>query len=131
MRLLLDTHILLWRLSASPRLGSAALRLMDEEADAVLASAASVWEVAIKWSLRRGSANDMPLSGEAFLAALEQVGIEILPITPAHAAAVDRLPMLHGDPFDRLLITQARCEALTLLTADERLAEYGEGVRLA
>ncbi len=131
MRILLDTHILLWRLAASPRLSEAAARLIDEQAEAVLASAASVWEVSIKWSLRRGGAGDMPLSGSDFLAALAQVGLEILPITPAHAAAVERLPMLHGDPFDRLLIAQARCEGLVLLTADARLVDYGDGVKLA
>ena len=78
MRLLLDTHILLWRLANSPRLSVDALRVMDEEVDAVMASAASVWEVAFKWSLRRGGVNDMPLSGSDFLAALEEVGVEIL-----------------------------------------------------
>ncbi|MEO5708150.1 MAG: type II toxin-antitoxin system VapC family toxin [Alteraurantiacibacter sp.] len=129
MRLLLDTHILLWRLAASPRVSEVTARLIDEQADAVFASAASVWEVAIKWSLRRGAASDMPLSGSDFLTALEQVGLEILPITPAHAAAVERLPMLHGDPFDRLLIAQARCEGLALLTADAQLVAYGDGVR--
>ena len=130
MRLLLDTHILLWRLAGSERLGAEALRLMDEEAEAVLASAASVWEVAIKWSLRRGGANDMPLSGGDFLGELEEAGIEVLPISPTHAAAVDALPPLHGDPFDRMLIAQARCEGLILLTADVRLGNYGVGVRV-
>jgi PIN domain nuclease of toxin-antitoxin system len=131
LRLLLDTHILLWCLAASPRLSPATVHLIDEQAEDVLASAASVWEVAIKWSLRRGVASDMPLSGADFLAALEQVGLEILPIAPSHAAAVERLPLLHGDPFDRLLIAQARCEGLVLLTADAQLADYGDGVRLA
>lgn len=130
MRLLLDTHILLWRLAGSDKLSAQALQLMDEEAEALFASAVSVWEVAIKWSLRRGVASDMPLSGADFLEALHEVGIDILPITADHAAGVEGLPAIHNDPFDRILIAQARNEGLTLLTSDKRLKEYGESVRL-
>ncbi|HQA18800.1 MAG TPA: type II toxin-antitoxin system VapC family toxin [Novosphingobium sp.] len=130
MRLLLDTHILLWRLAGSDRLPSNAIDLMDEDADELLASAASIWEVSIKWSLRKGAADDMPLSGKDFAAALDEAGIAVLPITPAHAAALDDLEMHHRDPFDRLLIATARHEGLTLLTHDVRLADYGKVVRL-
>ena len=126
MRLLLDTHILLWRLAGSDRLPSEAVTLIDDQSTAVYASAASVWEVAIKWSLRKGSSDDMPLSGRAFAAALEETGIEILPITPEHAAAIDDLPAIHRDPFDRLLIATAKSEQLRLITRDSQLAVYGE-----
>lgn len=130
MRLLLDTHILLWRLVGSERLSAAAIALMDDEASQLYASAASVWEVAIKWSLRKGAPDDMPISGKDFAAALTETGLPILPIEPAHAAALDDLPLLHRDPFDRLLLATARHEGLTLLTHDARLGEYGVGVRL-
>ncbi len=130
MRLLLDTHILLWRMAGSERLSADALRLMDETADELLASTASIWEVAIKWALRKGAADDMPLSGREFSAALDEVGIRVLAITPAHAAATEDLPALHRDPFDRLLLATARHEGLTLLTHDARLGDYGAGVRV-
>ena len=103
---------------------------MDDEATELVASTASVWEVAIKWSLRKGAADDMPISGSDFAAALAEAGLPVLPIDPAHAAALDELPMLHRDPFDRLLIATARHEGLTLLTHDARLGEYGDGVRV-
>ena len=130
MRLLLDTHILLWRLAGSDRLSAATLDLMDEQADELLASAASVWEVSIKWALRKGLADDMPLSGQQFLAALGDAGIEVLPITAVHAAALDDLDLHHRDPFDRLLVATARVEGLTLLTSDTRLGAYGKAVKV-
>lgn len=130
MRLLLDTHILLWRLAASDRLSAEAITLMDEQADEVMASAASVWEVAIKWSLRKGASGDMPLSGADFAAALNEAGVAVLPITAAHAAAVSDLYMHHRDPFDRLLVATAQIEGLTLLTHDAGLAAYGKAVRV-
>lgn len=126
MRLLLDTHILLWRLAGSERLSRGALTLMDETASEVMASTASIWEVAIKWSLRKGLPSDMPLSGRDFAAALLEAGIDVLPIEPAHTVALDDLPLHHRDPFDRLLIATAQHEGLRLLTSDAQLAAYGE-----
>ena len=128
MRLLLDTHILLWRLAGSDRLPVDAITLIDDQSSAVYASAASVWEVTIKWSLRKGPPDDMPLSGRAFAAALGETGIEILPVTPGHAAGIDDLPAIDCDPFDRLLIATARSEQLRLMTRDSQLAAYGESV---
>lgn len=130
MRLLLDTHILLWRLAGSDKLSDDAIALMDEQADEVLASTVSVWEVAIKWSLRKGSPDDMPLSGRAFADALEEAGVTVLPIVPAHAAALGDLDMHHRDPFDRLLVATARHEGLTLLTRDSALGIYGKVVKV-
>ena len=130
MRLLLDTHILLWRLAGSERLSKDAIALMDKAETQLFASAASIWEVAIKWSLRKGSPDDMPISGKDFAAALTDTGLPILAIAPAHAAALDDLPMLHRDPFDRLLLATARSEGMTLLTHDAQLGAYGVGVRL-
>ena len=130
MRLLLDTHVLLWRMTGNDRLPAAAIRLMDEQADELLASAVSVWEVAIKWALRKGGPDDMPLSGTRFAAALGDVGITVLPILPAHAALTEQLPPVHRDPFDRLLIATAQHEGLSLLTCDTLLKDYGAAVLL-
>ena len=126
MRLLLDTHILLWRLADSKRLSRAALALTDDSANEVVASTASIWEVAIKWSLRKGLPSDMPLSGRDFTAALVEAGIAVLPIEPAHTVALDDLPLHHRDPFDRLLIATAQHEGFRLLTSDAQLSAYGD-----
>jgi PIN domain nuclease of toxin-antitoxin system len=101
---------------------------MEEDALSVDISAISIWEVAIKWALRKGRSGDMPVSGQAFLRELERAMIEPLPIQPIHAAAVDDLPMHHGDPFDRFLLATARHEGMTLLTHDAALAQYGDFV---
>ena len=130
MRLLLDTHILLWMLAGSERLGAQASALLADPTNVPFASVVSIWEVAIKWSRRRGAPGDMPLSGHAFTKALRAAEIAILASTPAHAVALEELPLLHGDPFDRLLLATAWAEGMILLTRDATLAEYGEGVRL-
>ena len=130
MKLLLDTHILLWSLAGSERLGEEAGSLLDDPANEPFASTVSVWEVAVKWSLRRGSPGDMPLSGRAFAAALADAKIEVLDVRPDHAFALDDLPHLHRDPFDRLLLATARQEGMTLVTRDAQLAQYGANVRL-
>jgi PIN domain nuclease of toxin-antitoxin system len=128
LRLLLDTHLILWRLTDNPRLPDRAIALMDDEANSVDVSAISIWEVAIKWARRRGRADDIPYSGQQFLSSLGRAMIEPLPVQPSHAAAVDDLPMHHGDPFDRFLIATARQEGMVLLTCDTKLAGYGDSV---
>jgi len=87
-------------------------------------SAASVWEVAIKHRLGR-----LPLAPGALVAALREHRLLRLPISDEHAAATAMLPDIHADPFDRLLVAQARLERLTLLTADDEVCAYGEGIR--
>jgi PIN domain nuclease of toxin-antitoxin system len=128
LRLLLDTHIVLWRLTDSPRLPKRAVQIMDEDAVSIDVSAVSIWEVAIKWAQRKGRADDMPMSGRELLSDLNQAMIEPIAISPMHAATVDDLPMLHGDPFDRLLLATAKHEGMTLLTSDAKLADYGDFV---
>ena len=125
MRLLVDTHLVLWRQTGDPRLSQRAIDLMDDDANTVDVSALSVWEVAVKHALRREGKVGLPLSGKQFLAELRATGLTPIPITPDHAAAVDDLPLHHRDPFDRLLIAQARCEGMSLLTHDAALADYG------
>jgi PIN domain nuclease of toxin-antitoxin system len=119
MRILLDTHVYLWAVTDSPRL-SAAMRECIGHAEAVFLSAASVWEIAIKVRLGKLQADI-----DALVAAVEASGFQHLPVTARHAAGVARLPPLHADPFDRLLLAQAIDEPLRLLTVDGRLADYG------
>ena len=125
MRLLLDTHIALWALTDDARLSARARALIEDPANQVAVSAASVWEIAIKHGLGRG---DMPVSGGAALNWFRQAGYDLLPVTPDHAAAVEALPDHHCDPFDRLLIAQATSEPMRLITRDPLVALYGGAV---
>jgi PIN domain nuclease of toxin-antitoxin system len=117
VRLLLDTHVVLWWRQDSRRIKKAA-RAAIAGADIVYVSAASAWEVAIKSALGRLSLAD------GLDRHVMEAGFEALPITFAHAAEVGRLPAHHADPFDRMLVAQARVERLTLVTHDERLTLY-------
>ncbi len=123
MRLLLDTHVALWALTDDPRLSQRARVLIEDPANDVFVSAASVWEIAIKHALGRG---DMPISGDQALDWFRQAGYQLLPIAPEHAAAVEQLPSHHRDPFDRLLVSQAITEPLRLLTHDPLVLRYGD-----
>jgi PIN domain nuclease of toxin-antitoxin system len=125
MRLLLDTHVFLWAVAGSPRLKAPTRRLI-EAADAVHVSAASIWEVAIKRRLGKIDADP-----DALVEAIDDSGFLELPVRPAHAAAVARLPDHHADPFDRLLVAQALTEPLRLLTADAALVRYSDIVLFA
>ena len=127
MRLLLDTHIALWAITDSPRMPTRARELILTPANHLVVSAASVWEIAIKYSLGRG---DMPISGEEALDYFQRSGYILLSISPEHTAAVERLPAHHQDPFDRLLVAQALCEPLRLLTHDATVAGYSDMVIL-
>lgn len=122
MRLLLDTQIALWALTGSARLGGQAQGLIEDPANEIYVSTASVWEIAIKHSLGRG---DMPVSGTRAAELFAQAGYRELPVTWRHAAVVDELPAIHGDPFDRILIAQAMTEPMRLLSRDATLAGYG------
>ena len=124
MRLLLDTHIFLW-LATDDREASKTLRAQVESASEVYVSAASVWEVAIKSALDKLDGDP-----ENFHRAIDAFGFRELAITGMHTLAVARLPPIHRDPFDRLLIAQAMTEPLLLLTADETLAAYSDLVRV-
>jgi PIN domain nuclease of toxin-antitoxin system len=124
MRLLLDTHVVLWVLADAPQLSELARRRIAA-AEAVCVSAASIWEVAIKAGLGKIDADAAVLA-----AAVEASGMSALPVRAEHAAAVQRLPLHHADPFDRLLVAQAQYEPLRLLTADAVVARYGEFIEL-
>lgn len=115
---LLDTHALLWWMSDPAKLGDDARAVIKDTAHRVLFSAAGAWEMAIKQRLGRlDFPNNLP-------EALEADGIEMLPITVSHALAVGDLPLHHQDPFDRILIAQARIEQLILVTRDARIGQY-------
>ena len=123
MRVLLDTHLLLWALGAPARLPAAARRVI-RDAD-VYVSAASIWEISIKVALGKLRADPHEV-----LAALEPAGFLRLSISAEHAARVASLPPIHRDPFDRLLVAQALVEPMRLLTDDTVLGGYGEIVTL-
>ena len=127
MRLLLDTHVLLWAAGSPERLGAGALEAIEDPSNELHFSAASIWEVSIKSALGR---DDFSVDAGALLRGLRYNGYVELPVTGSHAASVALLPRLHRDPFDRLLIAQAHTEALTLLTADRQVSQYPGPIRL-
>ena len=120
MNLLLDTHILLWVMQDAPQLGRAARRLLAD-AEAVHVSAISLWEIAIKCALGK-----LRVDQDALDAQLDKIGFAPLAVSWAHARAVRRLPPLHADPFDRMLVAQAQCEPLHLVTHDAALKAYSD-----
>ena len=120
MRLLLDTHVFLWLVSDPPRLSSRAKTLI-RNAERIYISSATIWEVAIKVRLGKLRADPDELTGE-----MQKNGFEELPIYARHAKLVATMPMLHSDPFDRLLVAQAEVEFLNLLTSDTHLSPYSD-----
>lgn len=125
MNLLLDTHLLLWAAGEPDRLSKKAQGLLLDPANRLMFSSASLWEIGIKRSLGRADFNVDPRRLWRMLLAS---GYLELPITSEHALVAGDLPMLHKDPFDRVLIAQARVEGLQLLTVDKAVAKYGEAV---
>lgn len=124
MRLLLDTNIFLWAIRDDRRLSKAA-RLKIQNADEVYISSASIWEIIIKMKLNKLEVDPTQLMN----AIIESEFIE-LPITAKHAVTVADLPDIHRDPFDRILVAQAICEPLILLTADSTIEQYSDLVEL-
>ena len=123
MKVLLDTHIWLWRLADPGRLSKEAKRILGSRRNAIHLSAASAWEMAIKVSIGK---LDLPEPVETYVPTrMARQGITPLPVTHAHALKVSTLPPHHRDPFDRLLVAQAMVERLPLLTADPVFARYG------
>lgn len=126
MNLLLDTHLLLWAASEPKRLSAKARTLLLAPANHLVFSSASLWEISIKNDLDRADFNVDP---RRLWRMLLVSGYRELPVTSEHTVALNDLPSLHKDPFDRILIAQARVEGLTLLTVDKTVAKYGDGVR--
>ena len=119
MKLLIDTHILLWMAGEPERLSPSAAAALVDPANEVFVSAVSVWEIAIKRALGRLM---FPL--ERLDALLAEMVVEVLDLTAAHAVAAGSLPRHHDDPFDRALVAQARTEGMTLVSVDQAVARY-------
>lgn len=126
MKLLLDTHLLLWAASEPQRLPVRARALLEDEKNQPVFSVASLWEVAIKASLGR---DDFKADAALLRRGLIENGYLELPVAGEHAVAVAALPMLHRDPFDRILVAQAQIEGISLLTVDPLVAAYQGPIR--
>lgn len=127
MKLLLDTHLLLWAASAPDRLSTAALALIEDPDNSLMFSAASLWEITIKQGLGR---SDFQVDPRLLRRGLIDNAYIELSITSDHVLAVASLPPLHKDPFDRLLAAQSQIEGVLLVTADPILGQYPGPVRL-
>ena len=127
MRVLLDTHLLLWASARSRRLPKEARRILENPRNEVHFSAVSLWEIAIKLGLRR---SDFQADLSLLRPALSEMGFVELPVTGAHAERLVELPPIHKDPFDRMLVAQSLSEPLILLTNDDALEAYGEVVKV-
>lgn len=127
MKLLLDTQLLIWASGQTDRLSAASRALLEDPANELLFSAASLWEIAIKKALGR---EDFRVEPRLLRRGLLDNGYTELPVTSQHAVSIDNLPALHKDPFDRLLLAQAQSEGIILLTSDSLLASYPGPVRM-
>lgn len=125
MKLLLDTHILLWSAGQPDKLSEKARSLLLDPSNVLYFSAASMWEIVIKRGLGR---DDFKVNPLRLLKQLVINGYEEVAVSSDHALAVETLPPLHKDPFDRILIAQARTEGMLLLTADNQISLYGDGI---
>jgi len=125
VKLMLDTHILLWSAGQPEKLSAEARSLLLDTSNVLFFSAASIWEIVIKRGLGRDDFRVDPLR---LLKQLVINGYEEVSVSSDHALAVDVLPPLHKDPFDRILIAQARTEGMLLLTADSQVSLYGDGI---
>jgi PIN domain nuclease of toxin-antitoxin system len=120
LNLLLDTHVLL-KAAKGDDLSAGLRQLLEDQANRLVFSAASIWEIAIKSGLGRP---DFDVPSGVFRRGLLEAGYQELPVTGVHAAALQGLPALHRDPFDRILVAQAMVESLTLVTADRTILTY-------
>jgi len=118
MNLLLDTHVLLWWLDDNPGLSRRARTVIADGNNLVFVSAAVIWEIQIKHALGK------LIIPKNFRKVLDQQGFELLDITVEHAYSVGKLPLYHGDPFDRILVAQAKLENMILVSRDKRIKKY-------
>jgi PIN domain nuclease of toxin-antitoxin system len=127
VRLLLDAQIAIWALVDPDRLAKSTRDLIQDQSNDVFVSAVSVWEIAIKFALRKRRGAP-PFGGAEALRHFRKAGYGLLSITPDHVANVETLPFLHADPFDRLLVAQALQEPMRLVTADAMMASYSDTI---
>jgi PIN domain nuclease of toxin-antitoxin system len=126
MKLLLDTHLLLWAAAEPDRISLRGRKLIDDPRNELLFSAANLWEVAIKRGLGR---NDFQVDIRLLRRGLLDNGYNELPIVSQHVVAIESLPTIHKDPFDRILVAQVTVEGITLLTTDATVAKYPGPIR--
>ena len=127
MRLLLDTHIAIWALAETKRLSARAREAIEDNANEICVSAISIAEIAIKRTLGRPQGAP-PFSSTEAIRLCAEAGYRLVDLTPLHSEALERLPALHNDPFDRLLIAQAFTEPFRLVTHDSKVAAYGGNI---
>ena len=127
MKLLLDTHVLLWAAGLPEYLSTTAREYLDNPDNTLIFSAVSLWEIAIKRGLGR---DDFQVDARILRRGLLDNGYLELPMSSAHAVAIDGLPAIHKDPFDRILVAQATVEGIMLLTSDALLARYSGPIKL-
>jgi PIN domain nuclease of toxin-antitoxin system len=127
MKLLFDTQLLIWAANSPERLPKRAEQLAADLANELFFSAASLWEVSIKYGLNRA---DFQVDPGILYQGLIANGYQEIPVSSFHAVVVSDLPLLHKDPFDRILIAQARTEGITLLTCDAKIGEYSPSIML-
>ncbi len=125
MKLLLDTHVLLWAAGEPEKLSAKTRSLLTSPENTLLFSAASIWEIVIKLGLGR---EDFKVDPYLLRKMMVLHGYLELPVTAEHALRVEALPLLHKDPFDRILIAQAKTERISLLSADANVLQYGESI---
>jgi len=130
LRLLLDTHVALWSATQQSRIPFQVREMIADPANDVCVSVVSLWEIAIKSVLNRKGIGEMPVSAARADVIFHELDYRLLSIDAAHALAVEILPPIHGDPFDRLLVAQALTEPLRLITHDAALAAYSDTVIL-
>ena len=126
MRLLLDTHLLIWSMSHLKSISPKTRKLLEDRKNDLYFSVVSLWEIGVKRALNRP---DFDFDPHLLRGVLLAKGFEELSVSAEHVLAVDQLPLLHRDPFDRLLLCQTLVEGLTLLTTDERILKYPVSVR--
>ncbi len=127
MKLLLDTHLLLWAAGNPERLSKKARALIEKDEHELFFSSGSLWEIVIKRNLGR---DDFKVDARVLRRGLLDNGYSELPIASEHVVAIDGLPQHHKDPFDRVLVAQAIVEGITLLTSDPTVAKYGGSIAL-
>ncbi len=120
VKLLLDTNVLIWWMEDNPRLGSKARNLLANPSNLLVVSVVSIWEITMKW--RIGKHSD---AGAAYASFASEEGVTLISVTPDHVAAVETLAMHHRDPFDHMIIAQARVEGARIITSDAEMARYG------
>lgn len=117
---MIDTHVLLWWLQDDPKLGSVARGLIADACNDILVSIASPWEIAVKHRIGK-----MQESGAAVLQAIDDQGLRLVALAPAHLRVLEAMPLIHRDPFDHLIIAQAHAERCVVITDDAQFPAYG------